>query len=364
MTDLPPELLPQRKPAGAATSAAAGAAAGAATGGGMILPRRTAHVRRTGRHRSPHRLSVASGAPDLVLAVPGRATEAAIEIAYRIAEAAEYSCPGVEIRIGFIADDEYSLASVLAQPQPEPQPEPEPGDHQPQPGPGEAGHRPGLGQDPGAGMNHRGIPEPAHAFDQDNEFDPASVTGGLDAVVVPLLVGPHPDIVPALAAVIAATPQPVMLAPPLGPHPLLAEALHDRLAESGLARAGRARGLNITAGASGILLLAARGPEAASAAGVTAVLLAARLAVPVVPASIDDPAGIAEAVNRLRDSGAAQVAISPSIIGPECDPAVLNDLARALGAPCAAPLGAHSAIAQLVAIRYGEALARISVASH
>jgi sirohydrochlorin ferrochelatase len=155
----------------------------------------------------------------------------------------------------------------------------------------------------------------------------------------------------------------VMLAAALGPHPLLAGALHDRLAEAGLARASRARGLNIAAGATCIIVLADRGPEAISEAGVTAVLLAARLAVPAAPASLGDPASIDAAVQRLREAGASRLAIAPCVIGPEIDQAELAALALALGAPCSAPLGDHPAIAQLVAVRYGEALARISVAS-
>src|SRR5258708_28381992 len=48
----------------------------------------------------------------------------------------------------------------------------------------------------------------------------------------------------------------------LGPHPLLAEALHTRLAEAGLARAGRAAGLSIVTSTNGVLVLADRGEEA------------------------------------------------------------------------------------------------------
>lgn len=315
-----------------------------------MLPRRTAHVRRTGRHRSPHRLSIASGAPDLILAVPGEPADAAMDIAAQIAVTAQGSCPGVDIGIGFISGEQESLASLLAQAHPDY--DEHPPDHQ------DTGEADGI-----AGPGLREAPEPAHAFDSDQHFDPAAAAA-LDAVIVPLLAGPHPEIDPVLEAAVAAAVRAVMLAPPLGPHPVLAEALHDRLAEAGLARAGRARGLNFTTGASGVLLLAARGPEAASAAGVTAVLLAARLAVPVVPASLGDPAGIAAAFTRLRESGLSQIAISPAIIGPECDPAELAEAARSVGVPCAAPLGAHPAIAQLVAIRYGEALAKISVSSH
>jgi hypothetical protein len=41
---------------------------------------------------------------------------------------------------------------------------------------------------------------------------------------------------------------------------------------------------------------------------------------------------------------------------------VLDDLSAALGAPCAPTIGAHQAIGQLVAIRYGAALASLSLA--
>ncbi len=155
-----------------------------------------------------------------------------------------------------------------------------------------------------------------------------------------------------------------MLAAALGPHPLLASALHDRLYEVGLARANRARGLNITAGATGILVVADRGPQAIGDAGVTTVLLASRLAIPAAPASLGDPASIDAAVQRLREAGATHLAIAPCVIGPETDPEEFAALSAALGAPCSAPLGGHPAVAQLVAVRYGEALARIAVASH
>ena len=279
--------------------------------GSPSLPRRTSggRPRRAGRHRSLHRISVASDAPALVLAVPGWG-QAAADIASRVAESATDSCPGVEIRIGFLNGSTDTLADALtADAEPRPQ-------HGPQ------------------------------------------------AVVVPLLAGPHPVHDAAIAAVISAAKSPVMLATALGPHPLLAGALHDRLHEVGLARASRARGLNITAGATGIIVVADRGPQAVADVGVTTVLLAARLAIPAAPASLGDPASIDAAVQRLRDTGATHLTLSPCVVGPETDPAEFVSLSGALEAPCAPPLGAHPAIAQLVAVRYGEALTRIAVASH
>lgn len=296
--DQRPDQLPQRRPPAAADDPES------------ALPRRTNHVRRVGRHRSPHRISVASDAPALVLAVPGAATGIHRELAGYIAESAAASCPGVDIRIGYLSGETQTLASAL---------------------PAAAGN--GAGHSP-------------------------------HSVVVPLLAGPHPAIDAEIVAAVSQAPAPVLLAGHLGPHPLLAGALHDRLSEVGLARASRARGLSIASGANGVLLVIDRGPQAVSDAGVTAVLLAARLAVPVAPGSLEDSGSIVAALDRLREAGASHPAIAPCIIGPESPLEELDQLGAALGAPCARPLAAHPAIAQLVAIRYGEALARISVASH
>lgn len=257
-----------------------------------------------------HRISVASDAPALVIAVPGQGGELVAELADHIAEATAESCPGVDIRIGYLGGTtQDSLASALAW------------------------GRAGAGASP-------------------------------QAVVVPLLAGPHPAFDLEIATILSQAPAQVMLAAHLGPHPLLAGALHDRLSEVGLARASRARGLNISAGSNGVLVIADRGPQAINDAGVTAVLLAGRLAVPVVPASLGDSGSIAVALDRLREAGASHPAIAPCLIGPETNPNELTQLSAAIDAPCAAPLASHPAVAQLVAVRYGEALARISVPSH
>jgi sirohydrochlorin ferrochelatase len=263
---------------------------------------------RAGRHRSPHRLTVASDAPALVLAVPGSASADSEELTGEIVAATAVSCPGVDIRVGYLAGDVQRLDEVLA-------------------------------------------------------FGPAGAGQlALSAIVVPLLTGPHPVFDAALADVAGQAEAPIMLASHLGPHPLLAEALHSRLAESGHARESRARGLSIVTRANGVLVLADRGDEAVQGAGVAAVLLAARLAVSVVPASVDDLAGINGALTRLRDAGVSSLAIAPYVIGPEAQPGEIEGIADQLGAPCAPPLAAHPAIAQLVAIRYGAALAGLSVA--
>ena len=277
------------------------------TDDGQPLPRRT-RSRPPGRHRSPHRLSVAADAPALVLAVPGSAASDTLGIGPAVAATAELSCPGVDIRIGYLDGDEATLADCLA-----PADEPIEGDQFP-------------------------------------------------TVVVPLLLSPSVRIDPAIRRLTGDSPIPAVLAAHLGPHPLVAEALHSRLAEAGLVRHSRASGLSISADGRGIVVLADIGEEATSAAAVAAVLLASRLSVPVVPASLGDPASIVTAVDRLTESGAGRPALAPCLIGPETSISVLDDLSAALGAPCAPAIGAHQAIGQLVAIRYGAALASLSLA--
>jgi hypothetical protein len=275
-------------------------------GGNATLPRRTGRTRPAGRHRSPHRLSVASDAPALVIAIPGAASDEAIRIAEEVAYTAETSCPGIEIRLGFLNGAQHLLADNLV---------------------------------------------------FDNEPDPEHP---LDGVLVPLLAGPHPLADADLAQAADGASGQVMLGAHLGPHPLIAEALHARLAEAGLSRVGRSRGLSIASSTYGVLVLADRGGEAVKTAGVAAVLLASRLAMPAAPASIDDPAGIDAALARLREAGAQHPVIAPCLIGPETPVADLEAVSAAIGAPYAPPLGSHAAVGQLVAIRYGAALTRLS----
>jgi hypothetical protein len=275
---------------------------------GDALPRRTGRTRPAGRHRSPHRLSVASDAPSLVIAVPGSAEADSAGIAAEVVAIAELSCPGVDIRVGYLEGAAFSLADCLQ-----------------------------------TGTDDPGADRPT-------------------SVIVPLLLSPNSRADAALAQIVARSGESVTLGAHLAPHPLVAEGLHARLAEAGLARHARSSGLSISTGGRGVVVLSDVGEEAAAAAAVAAVLLASRLSVPVVPASLGDPASIADAVVRLRDAGAQSPALAPCLIGPETSQAVLDDLSSALSAPCAAPLGAHQAVGQLVAIRYGAALARMSLA--
>ncbi len=267
---------------------------------GSALPTRTTRTRPPGRHRSPDRLSVPPDAPALVLAVPGAASESSIEIAAGVIDVATQSCPGVTVRAGFVEGGEESLSSVLAD---------------------------------------------------------CQVPDGLPAaVVVPLLICPQPNVDAAIAATIAAAPVPALQAESLGVHPLLAGALHARLAEAGLARGDRIGRISIVTTAAEGLLVAAVGEDAVAAAGTVAVLLAARLAVPVAAASFSDASSIQSAAGRLMDAGVAGLALSPCVIGPEIGHLDLSAVASAAGMKTAGPLGAQTAIGQLAAVRYGAAL--------
>jgi sirohydrochlorin ferrochelatase len=267
---------------------------------GSALPTRTTRFRRAGRHRSPHQLSVPSDAPALILAVPGPTTDAAIDIAAGIIDAASQSCPGVTVRAGFLEGDEESLSAVLA------------GCH--------------------------------------------SVDGRPAAVVVPMLICPQPEADAAIAAEVAAADVPVLSTAALGIHPILAGALHARLAEAGLARGDRMGRISITSTAAEGVLVTALGTDAMSIAGTGAVLLAARLAVPVAAASLSDPSSVRDAAGRLFDAGVTSLALSPCVIGPETDHIDLDALAEAAGMKAAQPLGAAPALGQLAAMRYGAAL--------
>jgi sirohydrochlorin ferrochelatase len=179
---------------------------------------------------------------------------------------------------------------------------------------------------------------------------------GRSAVVVPLVTGPHPQTYHDINAAVAETGARATVTDPLGPHPLLAEALHVRLADSGLARADRIRQFSIGASVDGVVVATVGGDAAAREADMTAVLLAARLAVPVVAASLDGRPTIAEVVDRLRASGGHRIAIAPYVIGPEIDFDRLAKLASEAGLGCAEPLGAHTSVVRLVNLRYEVAL--------
>lgn len=126
-------------------------------------------------------------------------------------------------------------------------------------------------------------------------------------VVVPLLLstGFHTNV--DIARAVAAHPGRAVAAPALGPHALLADVLHDRLAEAG-------------AGPDEAVVLAAAGssdPAAAVDVATMASLLSARLDAPV---EIGFAAGagprIADIVQRVRAERGGRVAIASYVLAP------------------------------------------------
>ncbi len=251
-----------------------------------------------GRHRRPLPANLPPDAPALVVAVPGAAGDVAAEIASVI----RLDNPQLDLRLISLGDGGADLAKEFSS---------------------VAAERP---------------------------------VGAPVAVVVPLVTGPHPRVMRAVRDAVTQSEAAVTITDPLGPHPLLAEALHIRLSEAGLARADRMRLFNVTSPVDGIIVATTGGDEAARGADATSVLLAARLTLPVVPAALDGVPSVGDAAERLRKIGANRLALVPYVIGPEADHDRATAAAAAIGAGCAAPLGAHEAVSRLVTMRYGSAL--------
>ncbi|WP_245641837.1 sirohydrochlorin chelatase [Nonomuraea candida] len=184
-----------------------------------------------------------------------------------------------------------------------------------------------------------------------------SLPAGREAVVVPLLTWEDPVVMAEIGKAVAASGSEAVVTEALGPHPLLAEALHIRLAERGLARADRVRLLNVSSPIDAVILATVGGDQAVRAVQATAVLLASRLTLPVVAASLDSEPGVAVAAQRLRAAGTERLAIAPCLIGHEAPDGIVERAAAAIEAGHAEPLGAHSAVAELVARAYGSQLA-------
>jgi hypothetical protein len=179
------------------------------------------------------------------------------------------------------------------------------------------------------------------------------------AVVIPLIATVNPPVVRRVRAAVAESGTNAVVSGFINSNAMIAEVLHIRLAEAGLARADRVRLFSIVTAADGVLIATVGGPDAAGAANVTSVLLAARLALPVITASMDSVPSVHEGALRLKEMGVSRLAIAPCFIGPEATRADLDALA--IGAECAAPIGAHSNIAKLAAMTYGQAISQLDL---
>ncbi|MFH8889105.1 MULTISPECIES: sirohydrochlorin chelatase [unclassified Streptomyces] len=176
----------------------------------------------------------------------------------------------------------------------------------------------------------------------------SGLPAGGEAVLVPLLLGRGTHVkrdLPAAAA--RAGHLRVRVAAPLGPHPLLVEALYERLLE-----AGWTPGTAVVLAAAG-----SRDPDSAADTGRGAALLSERLdGVPVVPAYASAAApGVPDAVRALASRGHHRIAVASYFAAPGRFSAAC---AAAAPGPAAAPLGDHPALARLVLLRYEQALAR------
>jgi hypothetical protein len=276
--------------------------------------------RQPGRHRRPEPLAAPEGAPALVLAVPGTSSAATRSIAEEVVSIARSELPGLDARIGYLDGDDAefpTLQSVLTR----------------------------------AAEERTARYEQARAAGADVPRPDGPV-----AVVVPLLAGPDNALLRRVRQAVMESRIAADLTDVLGPHPLLAEALHVRLSEAGLARADRARLFTVATAADGIILASVGGEEAVQAAGITGMLLAARLAVPVMAAALDEEGAIAATAEQLRGSGSQQLALAPYLIGPEIDAGLLDAAAKEAGCSAAEALGPYPAIGKLALAKYTTAL--------
>ncbi|MGW2742252.1 sirohydrochlorin chelatase [Streptomyces sp. NPDC001450] len=280
------------------------------------LPVRMPRPRQPGRHRRPEPLVAPEDAPAFVLAVPGAPSAASRSLAEEVVSIARSELPGLDARIGYLDGDDAEFPSLRA--------------------------------------------VLAHAAEERAARYEQAVAAGLEvkepdgpvAVVVPLLAGPDSALLRQVRQAVMDSRVAADLTDVLGPHPLLAEALHVRLSEAGLARADRARLFTVATAADGIILASVGGDEAVQAAGITGMLLAARLAVPVMAAALDQEGSITSVAEQLRSSGSQQLALAPYLIGPEIDPALLAAAAEEAGCATAEALGAYPAIGKLALAKY------------
>jgi hypothetical protein len=263
-----------------------------------------------GRHRRAVPASLPESAPALVLAVPGRDTDLAANPAADLTAMLRTDNPAVDVRAARIDgggfDDPTDLRSVLA----------------------DAAARRPDGNAP-------------------------------CAVVIPLIATVNPPVIRRLRESVAASGTNAVVTGFINSNAMIAEILHIRLAEAGLARADRVRLFSIVTAADGVLIATVGGPDAAGAANVTSVLLAARLALPVITASMDSAPSVHEGAMRLKQMGVSRLAIAPCFIGPEANPSDLDSLA--IGAECASPIGAHGNISKLAALTYGQAISQLDL---
>ncbi|MFE9703559.1 sirohydrochlorin chelatase [Streptomyces sp. NPDC005930] len=180
--------------------------------------------------------------------------------------------------------------------------------------------------------------------------DTLTALGTGEAVLVPLLLGRGHHVKRDIPETAAAFPARTRVAAPLGPHPLLVDALHARLTEAGWpTHAGPEHAVVLASAGS-------RDPESSAATARTAALLAARLGVPVVPAFASAAAPtVPEAVRALTARGHRRVAVASCFTAPG---RFATQCATAAPWIASEPLGTHPAMARLLLHRYDRARER------
>lgn len=306
------------------------------------LPVRMPRPRRPGRHRKPEPVVAPENAPALVLAVPGTPSGTIRSIAEEILSIARSELPGMDARIGYVEGDgeEFQkLDGVLSQVAVEQQ---------------EAAVR--AAELAAVEAAEEGAETSEEATAAAAAEAQSAAEERLVAVVIPLLAGPDAALMRQIRQAVLSSGTGAELTDVLGPHPLLAEGVHVKLSEAGLARADRARLFTVATAADGIILATVGGEEAVQAAGITGMLLAARLAVPVLAAGLDEEGAVARIAEQLRESGSTQLAVAPCLIGPEVSEGLLDAAAAEAGCAVAEPLGAYPAVGKLVASTYAAKL--------
>jgi sirohydrochlorin ferrochelatase len=180
------------------------------------------------------------------------------------------------------------------------------------------------------------------------EIVPPAVTAALagelgPVVALPLLLSTGYHAAVDIPAAVAATRPDATVGAVLGPHPLLAEALSDRLRDAGWRPADA-------------VVLAAAGsadPAAAVATEAQARLLGARIGTPVTVGYVSarEPS-VAAAVATARQSGMTRVTVASYLLAPGLFQA---SLAVAGADLVTAPLGDHDGVVRLLLHRYDEA---------
>ena len=83
------------------------------------------------------------------------------------------------------------------------------------------------------------------------------------------------------------------------------------------------------------------------------------LTLPELAASLDAKATVEEAAAQLDAMGVSRIALAPCLIGPEANPAAIEEAAATVGGKCAAPLGAHGNVVKLISLAYGQVLGQL-----